>query len=68
MMGEGKYDDVCGRVMTDTDADGVLLIIINGVRGQGFSMKTTDRTLEQKLPALLRFVADQIEYDIKHRN
>jgi len=64
MFGAGKYDLVCEHVRKVTSAEGVLVIVINGDQGQGFSCQLTPALLPM-VPALLRHVADQIEADAK---
>jgi hypothetical protein len=62
-IGPGKYDDEASAVMEATGASGVILIVIGGDRGQGFSCQATlEVTLA--LPAMLRNIANQIEEDI----
>ena len=62
--GPGKYDLACEMAREMTDAVGTLLIVIEGNRGNGFSMTVTDATLLASVPALLRMVASQIEADM----
>jgi hypothetical protein len=65
MIGPGKYDDLCTLVREKTDATGVLLIVINGNKGNGFSCQVTTSDMVLVVPALLRQMADQIEADLK---
>jgi hypothetical protein len=71
-IGPGKYDEEATLVQQRTQASGVLLIILSGDKGNGFSLASFDiqATLEitLNLPALLREMADQIETDIKEEN
>jgi hypothetical protein len=62
MRGPGKYDDACTAVRVATDAQGVVLIIVNGHSGSGFSVQGTLAMLRD-LPTVLRTIADQIERD-----
>jgi len=57
----GKYDNVCLKALFETEAHAVVLIVIGGKSGSGFSMNSLDPALSKKLPELLRNVADQIE-------
>lgn len=61
--GPGKYNYQCTRVREMTGG-GVILIVVDGKRGEGFEVQAT---LEQilKLPAMLRTVADGIDQQIK---
>jgi hypothetical protein len=63
MIGPGKYDDVCTAARTTTKAAGVILIVIGGERGSGFSCQTDAATL-LALPDLLETLARQIRDDI----
>lgn len=59
-LGPGKYDDLASHVRGVAEADGVLLLVIGGTRGSGFSAQLTlDLTL--RLPEILRDIARQIE-------
>lgn len=62
MIGPGKYDDLCTYVREKSEAQGALILIINGNKGLGFSCQMTlPDTL--KMPAMLRGMADEIEAD-----
>lgn len=62
--GPGKYDDLCTEVREKAEAEGVILMIFNGNKGQGFSCQLSP-ILTHLVPHLLREVADQIEEDMK---
>lgn len=57
----GKYDDVSEQVLRQLKAVGVLLIVVEGEHGNGFSVSTLEPDLLPVLPALLRDVARGIE-------
>lgn len=62
--GPGKYDEVCTAARLATLADAVVLIVIDGDKGSGFSVQsvtTRSVAITARLPALLRSVADKIE-------
>jgi enoyl-CoA hydratase/carnithine racemase len=59
-MGPGKYDDLATYVRDTAKARGVLVIVLDGEKGSGFSCQTDVQTLIG-LPAMLRDVADNIE-------
>jgi hypothetical protein len=63
MIGPGKYDHLCSFVRQSVMADGVVLIILNGDQGEGFSAQFKSKTLAAAMPDVLRQVADQIEAD-----
>jgi hypothetical protein len=66
--GPGSYDGEATWVQQRTQAHGVLLMILGGNKGNGFSLASYDiqATLEitLSLPKLLREMANQIETDI----
>jgi hypothetical protein len=57
----GKYDDLCTLARESAKARGVILIVIGGLRGEGFSVQTTDPRVLIALPKILRGVASDIE-------
>lgn len=61
-IGPGKYDDLATYVRTEANADGVVVIVLGGDKGHGFSVQGR---IARDLPALLRFVADEIEASLK---
>jgi len=62
MMGPGRYDDEATKVMEATKANGVIVIVIGGNKGEGFACQAT-LEVTQALPKMLRHIADQIEAD-----
>ena len=62
MIGPGKYDDICTAARMRHLAKGAIVIIIDGDRGSGFSVQAPP-DVTAKLPAVLRYMADQIERD-----
>lgn len=62
MTGPGKYDDEATMVQKSTNASGVILIVIGGDKGEGFSCQATMPVL-LGLPSMLRSIADQLEAD-----
>jgi hypothetical protein len=59
-LGPGKYDDIATEVRQKTGTEGVIVFVINGSRGNGFSAQLPlDLTLT--LPTILRDMARQIE-------
>lgn len=57
--GPGKYDDVCSYVREQAKAETVVLIVLKGNRGSGFSVQT--KTSSVALSRLLRDVADDLD-------
>ena len=58
--GPGKYDDLCTYVRTAAVARGVVLIVVEGDLGSGFSVQVHSE-LRLTLQVLLRHIADDIE-------
>lgn len=60
-VGPGKYDDCCTTVRELTDGALVLVMVVGGDRGNGFSVQSRDEQLVARLPDLLRTMANNIE-------
>ena len=63
-IGPGKDDALATGVREATAAGGVILIVIDGTEGGGFSVQAT-AAVTLRLPALLRNLADAIEEDLR---
>lgn len=61
--GKGIYGDECDEMQERTKAQTIVLVIIDGKKGSGFSMNSTDQSMHLKLPGMLRLMADEIERD-----
>lgn len=61
--GPGKYDPLATLVSEGARAEGVIVIVIKGKHGSGFSVQATAE-ITLRLPELLRSVADDIERDL----
>lgn len=59
-LGPGKYDEEVTKLRDQVQAKGILLIVLGGARGTGFSaqLSVADMLL---IPDMLRSMADQIE-------
>lgn len=66
MIGPGKYDVVCTAARVLAEAKGAIVIIIQGNEGNGFSVQLPPDYAE-RIPRVLREVADGIEADLKQR-
>ena len=64
MMGPGKYDDACTAVRTMTNAEAVLVIVLNGDKGCGFSMQAQSLVSTAVVADILEMVAKQIRKDV----
>jgi hypothetical protein len=61
--GPGKYDQILTTARETAGAHSGILIIFGGTMGDGFSCQATAETTAS-LPAILRFLADDIEKSI----
>lgn len=61
--GPGKYDHLATLVREKAQARGVILIVVDGDQGMGFSVQTSDFEVLALLPAILRSTADLIDAD-----
>jgi hypothetical protein len=59
-VGPGKYDDLATLVREQADAKAVVVIVLGGTAGSGFSVQSVEGDISARLPALLRMVADEI--------
>ena len=64
--GPGIYDDLCTQVREQTQAVGVVLLIVNGNLGSGFSVQTKNPALNDELPNMLEDMAKLIREDGYH--
>lgn len=62
--GPGRYDTLCTTVREEAQAEGAVVIILNGKQGSGFSCQATPEATAQ-LPDMLEFMAKQIRADMK---
>lgn len=58
-LGPGKYDDLCTYVREQTDADAVIVMVVNGKLGSGFSCQA-DFVTTAVLPDMLESLARQL--------
>jgi hypothetical protein len=63
-IGPGKYDAVATLARMNAGAEGVILIVVGGERGAGFSVQLAAE-LVPHVPELLRNLADEIERDVR---
>jgi hypothetical protein len=63
-IGPGKYDEACTAARKATKGRAVLLIVIEGASGSGFSVQSEPGHLAA-VPWLLRDVASSIEREFK---
>lgn len=59
--GPGKYDDLCTYVREKAEAEGAIILIFNGNKGEGFSVQVRDGETVRRLPDILRRLARSIE-------
>lgn len=60
--GPGKYDSWTTLVRSGVHAEGVVVAVVNGIHGSGFSCQGS-KEFHQRIPTILRTMADQIEND-----
>jgi len=65
--GGGKYNDVVMRVIKELDAHGVILIVLAGNKGSGFSVAVEEGII-LNVPEALRTLADEIDRDLGKEN
>lgn len=58
--GAGKYDDLCVDVLTKTNAECVVVMVVNGNRGNGFSVNSVNHKIVFEIPEMLEHMAEQI--------
>ena len=58
----GKYVDICDEVREQASAEGAIVVIYRGAKGNGFSIVGSPEFC-QAVPSVLRQMADQIEGD-----
>lgn len=63
-FGPGKYDAECTAAREAAKAEGLILFVINGDRGSGFSVQAPPDVV-LRLPGILRDMAGQIEASIR---
>lgn len=65
MIGKGVYDDACTKVRQETKATGgVILLVLGGEHGSGFSAQVT-MPLILTIPEMLRAMAAEIEKEMQ---
>jgi hypothetical protein len=62
-VGAGKYDKECTECMIKTGAQATVLMVVDGDRGSGFSVTTSNPETLFGLAMALRAVAKQIDGD-----
>jgi hypothetical protein len=63
-LGPGKYDEETESVRKSLGARGVMLMVVDGSKGSGFSC-TGELGVLDIAPGMLRHAAEQIELDVK---
>ena len=62
--GPGRYDEEATALRVATDARGVVLLVVDGMRGTGFSVQMHSLEDVKRLPGALRDLASQIDADL----
>jgi len=63
MNNPGKYDDICAMVREATGAEGVIIAIVRGNLGSGFSVQATPDVLHS-LPDALEMVVGEMRKEM----
>jgi hypothetical protein len=63
-FGAGKYDAILTEARKAAEADGAILIVLNGKHGFGFSCQA-DPVATARLPEFLEDIARQIRADLQ---
>jgi hypothetical protein len=62
--GPGKYDEIATAAREATEAEAIVLIIANGIYGNGFSVQSMDPGIVKILPDMLEAMAKAIRKDL----
>ncbi|MDM0084755.1 hypothetical protein QTI17_29560 [Variovorax sp. J31P179] len=65
-MDASIYDSLCARVLNETQASAVMLVVVGGPKGSGYSVQALEALTEscdfaKEAPRLLRELADHLE-------
>lgn len=66
-IGDGDYDDLTTYVREHAEAEAVVVIVLGGQHGSGFSVQAPAEHIEQlktRIPDILRALAEHIEVDV----
>jgi hypothetical protein len=61
-LGPGKYDAFVTHIREQTNAEGVMLLVVGGDKGSGYSVQAT-LEVTMAAPRYLRDLADRLEAD-----
>ncbi len=68
---KGHYDDEAEQILREVRAQAVVLMVLGGKKGSGFSVSGLESTSQESvisdLPRILRHMADEIQKDIDQR-
>lgn len=59
-LGSGKYGEECSKILEETEAEGVILVVISGNKGSGFSCHASPEVVAE-LPSILENLSKQIK-------
>jgi hypothetical protein len=62
--GAGKYDEECSRIRNELKAESVMLVVIGGPKGSGFSCQASPRD-SLRFANVMRNAADQLDADLQ---
>jgi len=64
MIGPGRYNEECTELRERLQASGIILAVVGGSKGNGFSLQFVAGPETAAMPAILRRIAEQIEKDL----
>jgi len=62
-FGPGKYDELCTNVREASGAESVVLMVLGGNKGSGFSVQSKSAVAPELLANLLEYVSRLIRED-----
>lgn len=65
MKGGGKYEELAEYAAQKAQAEFVVVIVMGGNQGSGFSLRGTRGEALYSVPTVLRHMADEIEKDLQ---
>lgn len=63
--GPGKYDDLCREVLEKSKAGCAIVIVLDGERGNGFSVTSLSPDYVDSLPRMLEWMSRVIRQDLE---
>lgn len=64
-IGQGKYDDTVTKLREELEADAVVVLVIGGSKGHGFSCQAPPEIIKN-MPDMFEAVAHQMRKDLSN--